>query len=139
MKGFKRAVVLGTAATALLLAGGCRDQQRGQQGPQYVPSQDQGTGGAGQSGSQQQPVDVNPQPDQEGFKTAPEEQTAPHGIDDDQGRGGSGMDQPVDVNPQPDQEGFKTAPEEQTAPHGIGDERDPEGSSEDPRPQRDEQ
>jgi hypothetical protein len=133
-KGFKRAMVLGTAATALFLAGGCRDQQRGQQGPQYVPSQqDPGTGGAGQSGSQQQPVDVNPQSDQEGFKTVPEEQTAPHGIGQDQGQGGSGTQQPVDVNPQPDQEGFKTAPEEQTAPHGINDERDTEGSREDPR------
>jgi hypothetical protein len=122
--GFKRAMVLGLAASALMLAGGCR-QERSKQGPQYVPSQqqDQGTGGAGTSGRGQQPVDVNPQPDQEGLKTVPEQQELPSGIQgEEQGQGGSGMQQPVDVNPQPDQEGLKTVPEQQELPNGVGGE-----------------
>jgi hypothetical protein len=127
--GFKRAVVLGLAASALMLAGGCRDE-RGRQGPQYVPSQqDTGTGGAGQ-----QPVDVNPQPDQEGFKTVPEQQELPSGIQDEsQGQGGSGTERPVDVNPLPEEEGFQSVPERQELPHGVGEdpERDPgEGGTE---------
>ncbi|MGZ3459212.1 MAG: hypothetical protein ACXU86_12005 [Archangium sp.] len=97
MDGFKRALLLGLAASALRLAGGCRNEQRGQQGPQYVPSQQPqqqapGTGGAGQSGTNQQPVDVNPQPNQEGFKTVPKQETGPNAIGPDQGRGGSGGD-----------------------------------------------
>ncbi|WNG51578.1 hypothetical protein F0U60_51180 [Archangium minus] len=122
--GFKRAVVMGLAASALLLAGGCRDE-RGRQGPQYVPSQqqEQGTGGAGQSG--QQPVDVNPQPDQEGFKTVPEQQELPSGIQDEsRGQGGSGQERSVDVNPLPEEEGFQSVPERQELPHGVGE--DPE-------------
>lgn len=124
--GFKRAVVLGLAASALMLAGGCREE-RGKQGPQYVPSQqDQGTGGAGGSGQQrQQPVDVNPQPDQEGMKTVPEEQTLPSGIqDEEQGQGGSGTQRPVDENKLPDEEGFQSVPERQELPNGVGEDRE---------------
>lgn len=118
--GFKRAVVLGLAASALMLAGGCRDE-RGKQGPQYVPSQqDQGTGGAGATGQGQQPVDVNPQPDQEGMKTVPPRQELPSGIqDENQGQGGSGQ-QPVDMNELPDEQGFQSVPERQELPNGVG-------------------
>ena len=118
--GFKRAVVLGLAASALMLAGGCREE-RGKQGRQYVPSQqDQGTGGAGTSGQRQQPVDVNPQPDQEGMKTVPEQQELPSGIqDEDQGQGGSGQE-PVDMNKLPDEDGLQSVPERQELPNGVG-------------------
>jgi hypothetical protein len=117
--GFKRAMMLGLAASALLLAGGCRDE-RGKQGPQYVPSQqDQGTGGAGTMDRGQQPVDVNPQKDQEGMKTVPQQQELPNGIqDENQGQGGSG--QPEDMNKLPDEEGFQSVPERQELPDGVG-------------------
>jgi hypothetical protein len=121
--GFKRAVVLGLAASALMLAGGCRDQQ-GKQGPQYVPSQQdqgQGTGGAGAMDRGQQPVDVNPQKDQEGMKTVPEQQELPSGIQrEDEGQGGSGRSE--DINKLPDEEGFQSVPERQELPDGVGSE-----------------
>ncbi|HYO55234.1 hypothetical protein [Archangium sp.] len=94
--GFKRAVVLGLAASALLLAGGCRDE-RGRQGQRDVQGQQQqapGTGGAGQedTGPGQEPRDLNQLPDEEGFQNVPEQQEAPSGIGLD-GRGGSGEEQ----------------------------------------------
>ena len=118
--GFKRVVVMGVAASALAFAGGCRDQSREAQVPQYTPAQEApGTGGAGLAEPGQQPLDINRQRDQEGFKTVPPQQTLPSGIQRDQG--GSGIQQPVDVNPQSDQEGFKTVPEQQKLPSNIGE------------------
>jgi hypothetical protein len=101
--GFKHAVVLGLAASALLLTGGCRNE-RGQ-GVQQVPQNEQqqpreapGTGGAGQE--EELGEDTQGQPDhlkqldddEEGFQSTPEEQEAPSGIGLD-GRGGSGEEQ----------------------------------------------
>ena len=96
--GFKRTVVLGTAAAALFLVGGCR-QQHAQEVPQDIQRQQEAqdtqqapaTGGAGQAGSDEQPVDINKLPDQEGFQSVPEQQEAPHGIgeEDEEGAGGS--------------------------------------------------
>lgn len=95
--GFKRGVVLGLTASALLVAGGCRDQAGRQQGTQDLPGQQQapGTGGAGQqedTGPGQEPRDLNRLPEQEGFQSVPEEQEAPSGIGLD-GRGGAGEEQ----------------------------------------------
>jgi hypothetical protein len=93
-----RAVVLGLAASALLLAGGCRDERgrQGVQGPQDVqgPQQAPGTGGAGQedTGPGQEPRDLDQLPDEEGFQNVPDEQEAPSGIGLD-GRGGSDVKQ----------------------------------------------
>ncbi len=102
MGGFKHAVVLGLAASALLL-GGCRNErnQGVQQGTQEQqrPMQQQeapGTGGAGEElgeDTQGQPDHLKQVPDdEEGFQSAPEEQEAPSGIGLD-GRGGSGEEQ----------------------------------------------
>jgi hypothetical protein len=100
--GFKRAVVLGLAASALLLAGGCRDE-RGRQGGQDVQGQRQqqapGTGGAGRqedTGPGQEPGDLNQLPEEGGFQSVPAEQEAPSGIGLD-GRGGAG-----EANQKPD-------------------------------------
>jgi len=127
--GFKRAVVLGLAASALLLAGGCRED-RARQGTQDVQGQQQqapGTGGAGRqedTGPGQEPRDLNQLPEEEGFQSVPEEQKAPSGIGLD-GRGGAGGEQqgerqPAELNQLPDEEGFQSVPEEQEAPSGIG-------------------
>ncbi|HZI05066.1 MAG TPA: hypothetical protein VEZ71_13640 [Archangium sp.] len=93
--GFKRAVVLGLAASALLVAGGCRDQAGRQQGAQDLPGQQQqapGTGGAGQQemgeDEAREPEDLRQEPEEEGFQSVPENQEAPSGIGLD-GRGGS--------------------------------------------------
>jgi hypothetical protein len=127
--GFKRAVVLGLAASALLLAGGCRED-RARQGAQDVQGQQQqapGTGGAGRqedTGPGQEPRELNQLPDEEGFQSVPEEQEAPSGIGLD-GRGGSGGEpqegvrQPADLNSLPDEEGFQSVPEEQEGRSGI--------------------
>lgn len=96
--GFKRVVVLGLAASALLLAGGCRNErsQGTQQGTQQQqPREAPGTGGAGQEpgeDTQGQPEHLKQLEDEEGFQSAPEEQEAPSGIGLD-GRGGSGEEQ----------------------------------------------
>lgn len=131
--GFKRAVVLGLAASALLVAGGCRDQAGRQPGAQDFPGQQQqapGTGGAGQqenTGPGQEPRDLNQLPDEEGFQNVPAEQEAPSGIglDGRGGQGGSGLDapqegrQPEDLNQLPDEEGFQSVPDEQEGASGI--------------------
>ena len=82
--GFKHTVVLGMTASALLLVGGCRDEQRDRELQRNIQEQHQrqvpGTGGAGQTGAEQRPMDINPLPEEEGFKTVPEQQTAPSGI-----------------------------------------------------------
>jgi hypothetical protein len=102
MDGFKRAVVLGMAASALMLMGGCREGQRGREGQQGVQGQQQpqpreeGTGGAGQrelgEDEGQEPADLRQVPEEEGFQSVPEEQEAPSGIGLD-GRGGSEVNQ----------------------------------------------
>ncbi len=130
--GFKRAVVLGLAASALMLAGGCKDERRqGAQDVQGPQQQAPGTGGAGQqenTGPGQEPRDLNQLPDEEGFQNVPADQEAPSGIGLDgrgDGRGGSGVDspqegrQPEDLNQLRDEEGFQSVPEEQEAPSGI--------------------
>jgi hypothetical protein len=100
--GFKHAVVLGLAASALLL-GGCRNErgqgaQQGvqeQQQPLQEPREAPGTGGAGDEpgeDTQGQPDHLKQVPDEEGFQSVPEEQEAPSGIGLD-GRGGSGEEQ----------------------------------------------
>jgi hypothetical protein len=99
--GFKGAGVLGLAVSALLFAGGCRNErsqgtQQDTQGQQQVlPGQQQapGTGGAGESGAvtPDQPDDLKQLPDEEGFQSAPEEHELPSGIGQD-GRGGSGLE-----------------------------------------------
>ena len=102
--GLKHAVVLGLAASALLL-GGCRNErgQGAQQGtqeqlrqPMQQPQEAPGTGGAGDEpgeDTQGQPDHLKQEPqDEEGFQSAPEEQEAPSGIGLD-GRGGSGEEQ----------------------------------------------
>lgn len=96
--GFTRAMVIGLAASALLLAGGCRED-RGRQGAQDIQGQQQqqapGTGGAGQqedTGRGQEPRDLNRLPEQEGFQSVPPGQEAPSGIGLD-GRGGTGETQ----------------------------------------------
>jgi hypothetical protein len=94
--GFKRVVVLGMVASALMLTGGCRSEQRGREGPQGVPGQQQpvqepGTGGAGEEQGEnegQEPADLRQLPEEEGFQSVPEDQEAPSGIGLD-GRGGS--------------------------------------------------
>jgi hypothetical protein len=97
MGGFKRTVVLGMAASALLLVSGCRNE-RAREGQQDVQQRDlqgqqpvqPGTGGAGgESGENtgKQPDDLKQLPDEEGFQSVPEEQEAPSGIGLD-GRGG---------------------------------------------------
>jgi hypothetical protein len=131
--GFKRGVVLGLTASALLVAGGCRDQAGRQQGTQDIQGQQQqapGTGGAGQqedTGPGQEPRDLNQLPDEEGFQNVPDEQEAPSGIglDGRGGQGGSGLDtdqegrQPEDLNQLPDEEGFQSVPDEQEGASGI--------------------
>jgi predicted small secreted protein len=89
--GFKRAVVLGMVASALMLAG-CRNERGGQgiQGQQQ-PVREPGTGGAGQEQGEnegREPEDLRQEPEEEGFQSVPEEQEAPSGIGLD-GRGGS--------------------------------------------------
>ncbi|WP_375768872.1 hypothetical protein NR798_45545 [Archangium gephyra] len=129
--GFKRAVVLGLAASALLVAGGCREE-RGRQGTRDVQGQQQapGTGGAGpqeNTGPGQEPRDLNRLPDEEGFQSVPKEQEAPSGIglDGRGGKGGSGVDareegqEPADLNRLPDEEGFQSVPDEQEGRSGI--------------------
>jgi hypothetical protein len=101
MGGFKRTVVFGLAASALLLASGCRNE-RAREGQQDVQGQQQqgqgqqpGTGGAGgESGEDtgRQPDDLKQLPDEEGFQSVPDEHEAPSGIGLD-GRGGSGEDE----------------------------------------------
>ena len=122
--GLKKGMVFGLAVSALMLAGGCSEQPSRKAPVDIVPAERQllGTGGSGQTPPGERPINVNPVPGQEGFKTVPEQQTLPSGIQREAGQNRSDMQQPMDINSQPNQEGFKTVPEQQTLPNGIGKE-----------------